>query len=450
MSKLPFERVVCITLDRRDDRWERFLKDLPEDWPFGEVEKYPAIDGKKTRVPPWWRQGRGAWGCYRSHVNLIEDCLNRDIHSLLLLEDDAICVRDFTAKWERFHRDLPHDWQILYLGGQHLMMRKHKPRRVTDEVYIPYNVNRTHAWAVNTEAGMQRVYQWLTNTKEWRNRHHIDHHMGRIIQRRDRPCYCPKEWLIGQNDTKSNISGKRPPIRFWAPAGEAKPMSQPFVVILGLHRSGSSCLAGVLHELGVHLGNVFTGHEANGGYEAKDLATACEKAMRFPGKRMNWNVMTFQSNIERWVRARSDEAAHMNTMAGAKYPHLCVYARSFAQMLGENLRVIHIDRPLEDSIESLIKREHKGRTFKNKASDDQLADLQRFLDGMKRDFMEDWDGEVLEIQFYDLLKDPRGEIDAVCDYLSEVKVPTGARDKAVLYVDASKPTTRSPGTADRD
>ncbi len=40
-------------------------------------------------------------------------------------------------------RELPEDWGLAYLGGQHLYAAKHPPKKISDRVYRPYNVNRT-------------------------------------------------------------------------------------------------------------------------------------------------------------------------------------------------------------------------------------------------------------------------------------------------------------------
>ena len=38
--------------------------------------------------------------------------------------------------------------------------------------------------------------------------------------------------------------------------------TKPFVFVLGMHRSGTSCLAGCLEHCGLHLGDVRVGHDA--------------------------------------------------------------------------------------------------------------------------------------------------------------------------------------------
>ena len=93
-----FDALDCLNLDRRRDRWDRLQAQIPEDWPFRRVEQVSAVDGKLAPPPDWWTQGRGAWGCYRSHLRCIEHALNAGMESVLLLENDAKFCDGFTAK----------------------------------------------------------------------------------------------------------------------------------------------------------------------------------------------------------------------------------------------------------------------------------------------------------------------------------------------------------------
>ncbi len=64
---------------------------------------------------------------------------------------------------------------------------------------------------------MKALYRHL-NWNDWHLKHHIDHHLGRLTQRRYEalvqgknvekesiPVYTPDRWLVGQLPTKSNI-----------------------------------------------------------------------------------------------------------------------------------------------------------------------------------------------------------------------------------------------------
>jgi len=108
-DSLIAQRTTCITLDYRQDRWDRFQSELPTD--FGDFfplpERYQAIAGKKCPHPPEWKAGGGAWGCYRSHLRILEECLNNEIDSCLFLEDDAVFLPNFGTKLREFINDLP-------------------------------------------------------------------------------------------------------------------------------------------------------------------------------------------------------------------------------------------------------------------------------------------------------------------------------------------------------
>jgi GR25 family glycosyltransferase involved in LPS biosynthesis len=418
-----FDRVTCITLETRPDRWDRFISDLPNDWPFERPERVLAIDGKKCPAPPWWRQGNPAWGCYRSHLRILEECLNEGVDSILFLEDDAICADNFGQQWQDFYEALPDDWQMLYLGGQHLDQDKSPPEKVNDFVYRPMNVNRTHAFALRGRDTLRAVYRHLNATRNWKERHHIDHHLGRIHQ--EYKTYCPARWLVGQNDTQSTISGLEPAIRFWMSAADVQTICTPFVAVVGLHRSGSSCLAGCLHEMGVHMGNKFVGYEANGGYEAQDLARLCEDAMPFPSIRKVMEREDFYRRLRLWICARSYEAREKQTMCGGKYPHLCTFLPIVKDVCGDALRVVHIDRPYHQSVESLHKRTGRDKQV--------IKQVQRFLWDEKRKHLSVT--EHITVEFDDLLTNPTKELTRIAEYL-ELEEPN--IDDAANMVDTDK------------
>ena len=70
-----FDKIYCVTLARRPDRWEQFVEGIPEGFEetFGEIEKKLAYDGRIMKAPPYWKGGNGAWGCYNSHKRAIEE-----------------------------------------------------------------------------------------------------------------------------------------------------------------------------------------------------------------------------------------------------------------------------------------------------------------------------------------------------------------------------------------
>lgn len=408
-----FDRVVCINLDRRADRWEQLQAELPQPWPFAPVERFAAVDGKSCPCPSWWRAGGGAWGCYRSHLAIIEDCLNRGVESVLLLEDDALFNDDFLQDWQEAVQHVPDNWGMLYLGGQHLATGKHPPAKVNEYWYRPWNVNRTHAFALRGQT-MREVYKWLNEAKDWKAPNHIDHHLGRLHQKRNLPIYTPWRWLVGQSGGKSNISGRVCKERFWPSAEQiTSHWHKPFAVVLGVHRSGSSCLAMCMHKLGVHMGNQLIGAEGpnGGGGEAVGLADICEKALPFPSTDKVWPEKKIINRLRDWSRVKCREATARDTIAGGKYPHLCALAGEMKYALGDrNMLVVNIDRPLDDSIASILKRHEQDDIPRG-----QLIDLQEWLYGCKELFLAE--NEHLTVNYYDLMREPERELRRLVEYL---------------------------------
>ncbi len=404
---------------------------MPRPWPFPEPERFPAIDGRRLATPPQWRAGNGAWGCFRSHLLILEKCLLEGIDSYVVFEDDAGFADDFPARLRRFVGELPDDWGLVYLGGQHLYAGKHPPQKITEHVYRPYNVNRTHAFMVRGRPAMKTLYRHL-NWNEWQTKHHIDHHLGRLIQRRyelvvegkhveqeSLAVYTPDRWLAGQLPTKSNICGRKwNETRFFNDARNADHSDAPFFAVMGPHRSGTSCVAMVMHHLGVHMGNELGGYEATGGGEAVGLSKLCEKAMPFPTVDPKIPNKQLTQQLKSWVVARKTEANRDRTVAGGKYPHLCRFAEHLYAGLGKSLRVIAVDRPIEASIRSLQdrSRKHEGQWFS--ADDAACERLQRCLLEHRERFIDTHPSvPVHRIEFARLTEDPAGTIARLVDFL---------------------------------
>ena len=428
--KTFFDRVVCINLDRRPDRWTRFIEQpAVADWPFAPIERFTAIDGQRVPPPAWWKAGPGAWGIHQSHVEILARALQDGVKSLLILEDDAAFAQPFTERVESFLAKVPDDWDALLLGGQHI-----KPAQpVREGVDRVVNGNRTHAHALRG-AFIKEVYQHLCNYPEHAQAPgmHVDHRLGLLHESGRYHVYAPDPWLVGQADGFSDIARKRFGLRFWniepAPPPEKLP---PFVAVIGLHRSGSSCLAGILHKLGVHMGNQLGGYDPRGGFEAAGLARICERAYPFPSTKLAIPREQLLRDLRAWITDRRREAAAKKTIAGGKYPHLCAMGDELREICGDGLRVIHIDRPIEESIQSLKKRSAKESGWL-RTTDEQAETVQHWLLEHKKAFL---GGKVehLAISFSDLMESPCSEVERLCRFLG-LKPTETQLDSALAHV----------------
>lgn len=230
MASLPdyFPRIVLLSLSSQRDRADAALTRIEESGMArrGDVTVMRAWPGNVAPAPAWWRAGNGAWGCLISHVRAVQEALLDGVERVLLLEDDIV-FHPRAPQWlERLMREVPEDWDQLYLGGQHL--KEASPMPGSPYIWRAKNVNRTHAYALH-----RRVYakylQHVLHAPDYirRGAWHIDHQLGVAHERADWRTYAPAWWLCAQEAGGSTISGKMNPRLWWQPFVYAKRL--PFV-----------------------------------------------------------------------------------------------------------------------------------------------------------------------------------------------------------------------------
>lgn len=438
-----FERVVCINLDRRRRRWLEFQKRLDDiDWPFVEVRRFSAVDGRRVPAPNWWRAGHGAWGCHQSHVQILQQALQDKVRSLLILEDDACFLEDFLPRLNQFVQQVPHDWDGLMLGGQHLCPAE----RVNEHVLRVRNGNRTHAHALRGTY-INAAYKHLCNyPSHARAPHqHVDHRFGRLHESGRFKIYAPSRWLIGQAEDFSNIRGAQLPARSWAGSIRIRPTQDehlappkqnvPIIAVLGLIRGGSSCTAGVLYHLGVHVGRYIRKgdqHNPSGYFEPRWLSQQLQRMYSDPKLSAWWPRRRRLNILRQWYESQSQLAAEKNAVLGVKHPFLCLAGEDLEEAWGHALKRIAVYRPLEESLGSL-KRAGWFRPRRRRELLERLwNEREKYLA----------DHEALRFQYHDLLADPAEQVRRISAYLDLSPTPEQF-EAACAFVDPKLQHMRS-------
>lgn len=111
-----FDKIFCINLDHRPGKWE-FMEGQFKKYGL-KVERFKAINGNPNnlKVPI----SNGDVGCTLSHLGVIKKAKEEKLKSILVLEDDAEFIEGFLGKFKEYYKQVPKDWQMLYLGGSHL------------------------------------------------------------------------------------------------------------------------------------------------------------------------------------------------------------------------------------------------------------------------------------------------------------------------------------------
>jgi len=120
------------------------------------------------------------------------------------------------------------------------------------------------------------------------------------------------------------------------------------IAVVGLYRSGSSALAGVLHRLGVYMGSQFWGEH----YEEVKLAETL---------RAFWDEPQFAPTCNRDERIKFltqwllDQCESGRPNVGGKHPRLALSCRELAEAWGPKTKFIWSWRELDQSIDSLVR-----------------------------------------------------------------------------------------------
>jgi len=132
-----FDRIYVLNLDRRTDRWAGIQKQLHHAC-ITKAVRFPAIDKK-----PGWM------GCLESHLTMLRQALADNVKNLLILEDDAELYPDWIPIWREGSKQIPEDWDMLYLGYNLEPTACVPPTRVSSHMLHLNDALTTHAYAIN-------------------------------------------------------------------------------------------------------------------------------------------------------------------------------------------------------------------------------------------------------------------------------------------------------------
>ena len=139
-----FPHKFCINLDRRPERWEQMRSKFERCGVHG-VERFAAVDGQQAIVPPNWSDSPGAYGCLRSHLEIIKEARRLGWPNVLIFEDDAALDTELSEKFRSYFQQVPADWEMLHFGVNHMAA----PIEVSANVVRITSANSTFAYALD-------------------------------------------------------------------------------------------------------------------------------------------------------------------------------------------------------------------------------------------------------------------------------------------------------------
>jgi GR25 family glycosyltransferase involved in LPS biosynthesis len=161
-----FTKIYVINLDRRPDRYQECQIEFNK---IGiNVERIPGIDGKE--MPNTWGLTPREKACFAVttvHRNLLSKALLNNYPNILIFEDDVVFIDNFNEIFNERIKSLPEDWNLLLIGGNHILhvngfdlITGDKNFKVTKENYrtLNYELSKspctycTHAIAINSRS----------------------------------------------------------------------------------------------------------------------------------------------------------------------------------------------------------------------------------------------------------------------------------------------------------
>lgn len=410
-----FDRVYVINLERRKDRWNRFLKSLPASWPFGPPVRFQAIDGEEFQPPIYWSENRGAWGCYCSHLAVHGHALESGFERILILEDDAVFCRGFGPEVSAFLSRLPDDWELAYLGGQHIELHLGRPVQINELVYAPFNANRLHAYAIQSTSALQRIYDFLVDARNWTPLHHVDHFLGAYQKTYRSGVYTPAQWLVAQDCGTSDISLDEVSLRAFLGAQDIvhPKLVLPLVAVMGAHAKGASTVAGVLHQLGIPMGRSFRGSLGSGvshGHEATELATMCESMFALPHLVETTSKQHRIELLKIWAAGHTKTFVGSHKMVGGMHPLFSLLGADLIEAWGEP-SFICVESDALEMAEAMVAR------FPDWSVSRCVAVARHLIDAQET-FLRASDARVLRLPQSALCGSGRKMVQQVCEFLN--------------------------------
>lgn len=178
-----FDKIFCINLDRRTDRWSEASSLFER---FGlSVERIPGIENTK----PWN-------GLRLTVIGIFERAIEQNHKHILIFEDDIDWPEDFYQRFETCWSSLPDDWHMFYFSAAH----QHWP-----PIYNQYLFKLTWSTAAHAIAFKRSCFETVLSALK-ASEDAIDVIYSRLQPRLN--AYCCIDPIAWQRKSFSDIEGE--------------------------------------------------------------------------------------------------------------------------------------------------------------------------------------------------------------------------------------------------
>jgi GR25 family glycosyltransferase involved in LPS biosynthesis len=203
-----FERIYCINLSHRTDKWQESLKEFEKVDIQNKVIRFEGIKFDRNLYGYMYARG----GCCASHRQIINICKQENVSNVLVLEDDILFRNDPIKNLNLSLKELKdHAWDIYYLGMNVTTEVYSEPlMRISDNLLKVKGALTTHAIAYNSSCyndildsipSGDNVINWLYQNESidgWFMKYFLN----------TKNVFCPNEFLATQRENISDIDLK--------------------------------------------------------------------------------------------------------------------------------------------------------------------------------------------------------------------------------------------------
>jgi len=208
-----FDKIFCINLDSRPDRWELAQSEFKKLGILDRVERVTAITTDELPYDPRPRKNRsgsdllGHFACASSHNKCTKLAMQYNAKNYLVFEDDFY-FKDYDDDYlNTCINELPLDWRLFSFGYNDWSQNRIESYSTT--LNKMYGFGLTHAYAINgnifenlNNEFEKRVIRSETRRKRWWKR--IDYFLGNATNYQ----YGVKDMFAFQRPGFSDISEK--------------------------------------------------------------------------------------------------------------------------------------------------------------------------------------------------------------------------------------------------
>jgi GR25 family glycosyltransferase involved in LPS biosynthesis len=123
-----FDRIYCINLDRRTDRWESVQNEFKK-FNIKNIIRFSGIDGNMLKNDTVLLNGE--LGILLTHLEIIKKAKLDNLDNVLIIEDDVIFSDEF-LNIQSYMKEVPDDWDFIYFGGNHIYGKP--PQKINEKI----------------------------------------------------------------------------------------------------------------------------------------------------------------------------------------------------------------------------------------------------------------------------------------------------------------------------